>query len=324
MQPAAPKAKDQCVIKLKLVDPAGRLIRDPETRFNFRRQTDNAAFPDPKKLELVEAEIALSLPAFPQQIVYCEIEPTRFRWSNSGFFNIGPGLEHSRTLTIPRDPEKWSAGFTAWNSLGAPFQPLKDLLEKSTAVGLFKNGAPPRVIAGAGFDDLPKDWHLAKACLLNLRHKLSEPDPISQQKPWLSFVDKVLAIGRERMIALAMPELFDVVATIHRDIAEYPAFERTPAENHRGNVPEAFRDRIEKMVSVKTSEDFGNLQLTVSQIRNENRVVLDADIDENGRLLEHIFDVLIRHRLSGGTHPYDIHEILTKDRPNLDLGYRLV
>ena len=55
-------------------------------------------------------------------------------------------------------------------------------------------------------------------------------------------------------------------------------------------------------------------------------VLTDADIDENGELLRHTLD-LFKHKISGGTHPHDIHEILVLQEgqaPTFDLGYRLV
>ena len=51
--------------------------------------------------------------------------------------------------------------------------------------------------------------------------------------------------------------------------------------------------------------------------------LVDADIDEHGTFWGHLGD-LIKHRFTGGTHPYDIHEYLLLRRPTLNLGYRLV
>jgi hypothetical protein len=51
--------------------------------------------------------------------------------------------------------------------------------------------------------------------------------------------------------------------------------------------------------------------------------VLDADIDENGKLMAHLAD-LFKHRFTGGTHPFDIHEYLVLEDKNRSLGYDLV
>ena len=49
---------------------------------------------------------------------------------------------------------------------------------------------------------------------------------------------------------------------------------------------------------------------------------LHTDIDEHGDLAGHIGD-LIKHKFSGGTHPYDVHDLL-HFLSTRDLGYRLL
>ncbi len=51
--------------------------------------------------------------------------------------------------------------------------------------------------------------------------------------------------------------------------------------------------------------------------------ILDADLDENGKLMAHLAD-LFKHRFTGGTHPFDIHEYLVLEDPVRSLGYELV
>ena len=56
-----------------------------------------------------------------------------------------------------------------------------------------------------------------------------------------------------------------------------------------------------------------------------DQVLLDADIDESGDLLGHVLD-LFKHKVTGGTHPHDIHELLVLQEgtgEGFDLGYRL-
>jgi len=50
--------------------------------------------------------------------------------------------------------------------------------------------------------------------------------------------------------------------------------------------------------------------------------LVDTDMDENGRLILHGFDV-IRHAFNGGTHPIDIAEALRVLFPDSSLGYAL-
>ncbi len=77
--------------------------------------------------------------------------------------------------------------------------------------------------------------------------------------------------------------------------------------------------------SVKTAERKANLQFSVARVTRDGRMgyLLDADIDENGGLLLHTFD-LIRHAFTGGTHPVDVHECLCTAFPGTDFGYHLV
>jgi hypothetical protein len=150
---------------------------------------------------------------------------------------------------------------------------------------------------------------------------------VSGTKPWFVFVQEIIAIGRERFLALVAPEMETLVRQIHEHIDDFRAdYERTPAENHRDNVPAPMQPRITGMVSIKSTHAKGNFQLTLTHLANPDQVLLDADIDESGALLAHLFDVF-KHRLTGGTHPHDIHEILLLQQgkePGFDLGYRLV
>jgi hypothetical protein len=63
----------------------------------------------------------------------------------------------------------------------------------------------------------------------------------------------------------------------------------------------------------------GNLQLTFATNAQEQFAV-DADLDDH-QGIKHAFDV-IKHKFSGDTHPYDIHEVLVKFQ-GIDPGYRL-
>jgi hypothetical protein len=80
------------------------------------------------------------------------------------------------------------------------------------------------------------------------------------------------------------------------------------------------------MISIKSTHSKGNFQLTLTHLTGPDEVLLDTDIDENGDLLAHFLD-LFKHKISGGTHPHDIHELLVQQEgraPGFDHGYRLV
>jgi hypoxanthine phosphoribosyltransferase len=77
------------------------------------------------------------------------------------------------------------------------------------------------------------------------------------------------------------------------------------------------------MFSVKTTDQKGNLQLTLgpgTAPDGTNVLVLDADIDENGETLAHALDVFKHKATKQGTHPIDIHECLCLARI-APLGY---
>jgi hypothetical protein len=79
---------------------------------------------------------------------------------------------------------------------------------------------------------------------------------------------------------------------------------------------------FEPVDSFKTSDPFGNLQLTFFA-RREGPLAfkLDADIDDANGIL-HLFQVLRNFLTGRPTHPYDIHEILVYNQA-LDPGYQL-
>ena len=100
---------------------------------------------------------------------------------------------------------------------------------------------------------------------------------------------------------------------------------------HTGNIPAPYDTGVTQMVSVKSNDEHGNLQLTMAKsvdpATGSPVFLLDADIDEDLEFFAHAHDLFV-HMFSGGTHPYDVHEILfvTYFGPNdpLDLGYDLV
>jgi hypothetical protein len=139
-------------------------------------------------------------------------------------------------------------------------------------------------------------------------------------------VRRITAIGRERLLAFVDPDMEALVRQIHRHIGEFREYERTIAENHRGNVPVVLQPRISGMISIKSRHEKGNFQLTLTHLTGPDEVLLDTDIDENGELLSHFLD-LFKHKVTGGTHPHDIHELLVHQEgktAGFDLGYRLV
>ena len=316
-------------VTLDLRDVAGRLIRDPETFFTFRRLSDNRQIGDQLQLELVGSTVIFNLPVATGEVRVCEIDPKRFRFVQSPVFFATPGPPILKKSQLLREPKEWTPRFTRWSELPAVCTPLKRALSNSPGITLFKGAAFGQALVDAAYDGMTgDDVMLAKTAMLNTFCRLDRTfEPVSGQDSWFSFVTRMVAIGRERILALVRPEMETLVRQIHTHIDQFRAdYERTPAENHRGNVPAGLQSRITSMISIKSTHSKGNFQLTLTHLANPDEVLLDADIDENGELLQHTLD-LFKHKVSGGTHPFDIHEILVLQEgqgPGFDLGYRLV
>jgi hypothetical protein len=318
---------NQGFFELALRDVAGRPAGESDVRVGFFRVTDNReivratglAFPPPH---------TFVLPAFPQERqLFCEVTPPRFRQRKSDIFLLTDGETISRELTLMRRPDKWKADFVTWDQLPNFQLPLKRVLERSSAVRV-KGGGLLGKFTHATYDGVGDNRTIfAKAALLNLYAKLAETlEPTAGTEPWFSFVREVIEIGRERFIAIVDPQMQEKVRAISNDIGKFPDYKRTNAKNHFENFPASYNVVRSKMVSVKTREDNGNLQLTMAQGKDpsgEDVFLLDADIDENGKLMAHLAD-LLRHKFNGGTHPFDIHEYLVLSAPNRQLGYTLV
>jgi hypothetical protein len=165
----------------------------------------------------------------------------------------------------------------------------------------------------------------AKAVLLNLHRKLTDLGPRAGTS-WFSYVEKILIIGRERLVTLVKPAMAREIRRIKSEIRKHP-YTHSPAEHHHKNFPARYQVRKSQMMSIKSKETLGNVQLTVGPgndpTTGKDVILLDADIDEHGELLAHFAD-LVAHAVTGGTHPYDIHEFLLLSNPTTDLGYVLV
>jgi hypothetical protein len=325
----AARAPETVQVIFDLLDVFGRPIHDPETFFTFRRVSDNRQLGDQLVMALAGASPAFDLPVAASETMVCDIDPRRYRFVHSPPFFRTPGEPVRRHAVLMREPKEWAPAFTRWRELPASFADLKRALEASENVTLFRGDkAIARRLTDVDYDGMSgTDVDLAKTALLNIYFRLNRGREPASTRSWFSFVTRIVAIGRERLLAFVEPELEARVREISDHIDQFRAeFERTPAENHRGNVPPEMRDRIGSMVSIKSTHAKGNFQLTLTRLTGPDEVLLDADLDESGDLLGHTLD-LLRHRFSGGTHPNDIHELLAVQEgksPAFDLGYRLV
>jgi hypothetical protein len=326
----ARRATDTLQVTLDFRDVSGRPIRDPETFFTFRRLSDHRQVGDQLQLELTGAPAVFELPVATGEVAVCEVDPKRFRFVHSPVFFRSPGPPITKRGRLLREPNEWTPRFTRWTDLPVAFGDLKRVLGVSPGVTLFKDVEPiADFLVEAAYDSVSAEKViLAKTALLNSYFRLNATlEPVSGGRSWFSFVSRLVAIGRERFLAFVEPEMERIVREIHTHIDEFRAdYERTPADNHRGNVPADLQGRITSMISIKSTHAKGNFQLTLTRLSAPDEILLDADLDENGALLSHFLD-LFKHKITGGTHPHDIHELLVLQEgqgAGFDLGYQLV
>jgi len=317
---------NQGFFQLGLLDVAGRPVNESNVKVRFLRISENQAISSAAELKFPPPH-RFSVPAFPQESnLLCEVTAPRYRQRRSGIFTLTDGETIIRNLTLLRRPDKFSASFTLWDQLPSLFLPLKDVLKKSSAVKV-KGGKLLGKFTEAAYDGVTQKVEVsAKAALLNLYTKLTDlKEPTAGKEPWFSFVREVVEIGHERFIAVVNPKMGEIIRNIKNNIGGFKDYKNTPAQNHFGNIPAGFRVQKSKMFSIKSTEDHGNIQLTMAlgkDASGNELFILDADIDENGQLMAHLAD-LFKHKFTGGTHPFDIHEYLALSHPNRPLGYEL-
>jgi hypothetical protein len=314
-------------LELSLLGVDGEPAADPATFVSFVRTSDGQEIGSAKKSFPPARRFAI--PAFPQErAIACRISPDRYRTREVGIFTFTDGEVIPRSPTVFKTPQKWTASFSKWAALSTAFGSLQTCLDTSQSLRV-KDGKVLGHFIEATYDDLDPGDRVttnAKACLLNLYAKLNTlKEPVFNRKPWFGFVDTLLVIGRERLIALVDEEMHTRVQTISDRIGDFDAYKRTPVGDHAKNIPPGFSFAKKDMVSVKTKEDHGNLQLTMTKATGPDGsavTILDADIDEDGKLMAHLGD-LFKHAFSGGTHPFDIHEFLVLEDKARPLGYEL-
>lgn len=319
---------NQGFLELTLLGVDAKPAPDPATLVSFMRTSDGQEIGSAKRAFPPDGRFPL--PAFPQErAIACRVTPERYRGREVGIFTLTDGETIRRGPTVFRVPQRWTADFVRWTSLPGALQALQDTLELSPGVRV-KGGKLLGQFVRAAYDNVDPADRLtvnAKACLLNLFAKLGTvKEPLFGRKPWFGFVENVLEIGRERMIALVDDEMLTRVQEIHDNIDRFEEYKRTAVGDHAKNIPPGFTFARGRMVSIKTKEDHGNLQLTLTPASDSlgtQVTILDADIDENGSLMAHLAD-LFKHRFNGGTHPFDIHEFLVLEEPSRPLGYELV
>jgi hypothetical protein len=315
-----------------LLDMAGNPAVDPSVEISFNRFNQPEPFLRKAGLSLPPKR-AFTIPFVPFRKVNCQVAPSRYRMRQSGYFNILADETVTKDLNVFRIPDEWEARFIPWGLLPGSFASLRTVLgashnvkvkdkDKLTTIGEF---------SGQSYDDasgLPAA--LAKAALLNLYYKLTTlKEPVGGKATWFSFVQEILIIGRERFIAVADPALGQIISRIKDNIGDYKKdYKNALADLHHKNFPTEYNVPKSSMRSIKSTEDNGNIQLTVAAgthpTTGQPVALLDADIDEDNKLIAHVLS-LFEHKFNGGTHPHNIYDyLLYQHGKGITLGYHLI
>lgn len=252
----------------------------------FKRVSGNGA----KKIDIKD------LHGDPQGAYQLDVDPPSYQFV-SNFINLKSSGTTPLTITLPIDPEKVTkVNFPSFASLDAG---ATALLNASGNVLKFE-GKKGKALYDA-IDD-----SIRKAGMLNIFAKCGATG-FGNGRSVLSHILELKELRGDRFFAVVSKELR---SETKNSIAN-GLFHKADQSMH--DPPPGFTAQG----SFKTSDHYGNLQLSFSAKGDEWRA--DIDIDDAGGF-EHFFQVL-RNKLSGKpTHPYNIHEILVGTQ-QLDPGY---
>lgn len=324
-------------LNLKLVDLFDRPLQDPEVEIQVRYD-DWRAVPDMPVICRPTDDGMLVVPDLPAgKLLTGKVSPSLHHERHLPALWFTPGEDDMppHELCFVKRLKKWGATFTAWHQLSSgSFGHLKEVLETSQALrfgpakseSVFPNGFTRRdyegIISGGARSQV-----LALAALLNIHFKMRMINPVSDdtERSWFSYVRRLIKVRRDRIIAEVDSGMADSIRKIYREIHNFGDYRTERASHHWGNMHgEPYSVSQASMVSIKSREKRGNLQLTVGRaIRNgEGVTLLDADIDEKGTWWAHAREVAKNWLTGNRTHPFVIHELLSYKTPE-GIGYEL-
>ncbi len=309
---------------IRMKNAEGSDAEEPNCRVMFKR-TDETAILDASHVVFPPAR-TFQLPAFPrEQWLFGDIVPSLYQPLKSRFFMPMANTPQVQEIVAVRLPSSWTPVFTPLANLtGERFQPLVKVIKNSTQADV-KHGRDLGRLDAAYGDLQPGPEELAKMALLNLYAVgMDTQEPINKQ-PWFSYVKQIVRIDRERFIAEASPDFFDLVQKILENIGDFAeaGFFTEPAGLHYDNIPLRYA-LTSDLITVKVRYEQGNTQFTVGKSTSGGKSItlLDCDMDEHSNLIAHTGDLFI-HTFTGGTHPVDMHEYIVHKDPGIDLGYEL-
>lgn len=286
---------DNAKLQLELRDVYGKFLGEKVDIILRHRVLSEVKKASPNVTAKVEIT---GLQGAPQGRYQMEIDPPSYQYI-SEFVNMKASGITSRSITFPIDPGKVvKVNFQAFAKLT---EDLRILLDKSDTVLSFE-GKKGKDLYDA-LDDI------RKAGMLNIATK-TNATALSNGRTVLSYIEQLNEVRGDRFFCDVPKELRSET----KNSAAEGLFRKVSGSLH--TPPPGFQPAE----SFKTSEKYGNLQLTF--FSNGEKFKADIDIDDAGGL-EHVFQVL-RNKLSGKpTHPYNIHEVLVAHQ-HLDPGYTFV
>ena len=282
-------------LRLEVLDVYGKPIPekiDVMLRHQVLSEVVKASVNGANKIEIT------GLRGAPQGRYRIEFDPPSYQFV-SQFLNMKASGVTSLSITFPIDPAKVKkVNFPTFSKLP---ENLRNLLEKSDKVFSFEGKAGN--VLYESLDDI------RRAGLLNIAAK-SEVTGVGSEKSVLSYIQGLKEIRGDRFFAVVPKQLReDTKNSVALGIFH-------PVDGSLHHAPAGFAHAG----SFKTSDHFGNLQLTFFMKGDD--CLADIDIDDAAGI-EHVFQVL-RNKLSGSpTHPYNIHEILVRFQ-KIDPGYTFV
>jgi hypothetical protein len=280
-------------IQLQLVDVQGRPLDDPDILVEFFSNENSKHFRFNVSPNGV-ANVNVNLVDPGNGMYRVLLMPTNYRTVQFFLRIMEDEITTRKPVIFPVDPVK-VVDITA-PAIGALPRPLQDLLGNATVDG-FTDAAGAPLQGAALYNGLPP---LLKAALLNLYTKSAA----TQLGDGQSAFDKL-----GTMIRLKQDRLFAKTgAALLEETQQDTFFHQVPETLHESVAP------YQLLISYKTRDAQGNLQLTFSRngVTGDDYLV-DMDIDQ-AQGIEHIFEVLQNAVTSSLTNPYDVREILMADQ----------
>ena len=287
-------------LRLTLTDAAGQDLND-RVFIDLYSTTSSEHLQASEKVgrELIVTGIAANIPTLYRVLV----TPANHRMVQF-ILRFTDGQETQYTVAVPVDPSKVvSIAGPAYTRLAPAAQNILNTAQCSS----FKQASG--FLTGNDLYSALDSRPLLKACFLNIVAK-SAATPLPDGSTCLDRYLGLLSIAQDRLF-------LQTTAALVEEASQSALFH--PVSELLHNPLPGYH----KVSSFKTFDHYGNLQLSFQRRGDTgNDYVVDVDIDD-AQGIEHIFQV-VRNAVAGPTNPYNIHDILLQQHPQVDPAYQFV